>query len=165
MDRDLTVTYKGITRVIHPADLTSAAAMLSFYDAKVNQYTVAGLRRLTFHLYAPGVEEMAIRDVRRVAHQLQVGAYAEKTAVIEPPLRADPRPGRVFHRAALTRAPASITTYPPTEEPVTIEPTDINRKKKKKAKATPGKPLPRDVRAEKAAARANPRPSAQPVVP
>lgn len=98
MSHNTTVTYKGITRVINPADLTSAAAMLSFYDATVHQYTVAGLRRLTFHLTVPErTEAMAIRDVQRVARQLGVGLYAEKTVVVEPPLRTTPRPGKRFH--------------------------------------------------------------------
>lgn len=99
MPYNTTVTYKGITRVINPADLTSAAAFLAFYDTTVHQYTVAGIRRLTFHLtVTEGSEPIAIRDVQRIARQLQVGPYAEKTVVVEPPLRTTPRPGKRFHR-------------------------------------------------------------------
>ena len=91
MTYNTTVTYKGVTRAVHPNDLAAATALLSFYGTKVSQYTVAGVRRLTFHLdVRTGGESIAIRDVQRVARQLQVGPYAEKTMVIEPPLRTTP---------------------------------------------------------------------------
>lgn len=158
MTHNTTVTYKGITRIIDPADLTSAAAMLSFYDATIHQYTVAGVRRLTFHLtVTPGNERLAYGKVTHIAHQLKLGAYAEKTVVIEPPLRTTPRPGRWFHRGpharprfdvtlrslTLTRLdptgrpvgrPVVITESPTTEGAPVAEPTPVSKKALKRAK-------------------------------
>lgn len=133
---NLIVTYDRNMFIHKPTTLHAVATDLGGYGAKVSQFSVGGNRRTLVYLVVSGAEQVAdaLADANKSVRRHL--ALTDGTVIYSPaePLRTTPRQGRVFHRAALTRTPASITTHPPTEEPVTIEPTDINRKKKKKAK-------------------------------